>query len=86
MGGPKPLCWGPPGCLGDPSDLDKVQVGFTTVIPILSLTSAQVVSCTARGYGLPWSCKNPRTWRGRVAKLGGWQQPRGVLLQEGLGL
>ena len=47
MEGPKPLCWGPPGCLGDPSDLDKVQVGFTTVIPILSLTSAQVVSCTA---------------------------------------
>ena len=39
-GGPGPFCWGLPGCLCDLSDLDKVQVGLMTVIPILSLTKA----------------------------------------------
>ena len=39
-----------PGCLSDLSDLDKVQVGLMAVISILSLTKAQVVSCTARSW------------------------------------
>ena len=46
-GRPRPMMLALPGCLSDLSDLDKVQVGLMAVISILSLTKAQVVSCTA---------------------------------------
>ena len=81
-----PLCWCFPGCLGDHSGLDKVQVGLMTAVPICPLPVSKWSAVPPEAMVCLGVVKPRRPYHGLVAKLGGDSDHVVSYLQEGLGV